>query len=74
MDKSYLPYFHNGKKFHTLPDGQCLYRHPKGNGVEIVAREVSSRAIKTPTKIPQRKKLKIFFKSTNNFGILLSYI
>ena len=36
MDKSYLPYLHNGKKFHTLPDGQCLYRYPKGDGVEIV--------------------------------------
>lgn len=36
MDKGYLPYLHNGKKFHTLPDGQCLYRYPKGDGVEIV--------------------------------------
>ena len=36
MDKSYLPYLHNGKRFHTLPDGQCLYRYPKGDGVEIV--------------------------------------
>lgn len=74
MKKGYLPYLHNGKRFHTLPDGQCLYRYPKGNGVEIVAREVSPRAIKTLARIPQRKKLKIFFKSTNNFSILLSYI
>ena len=36
MNKGYLPYLHNGKKFHTLPDGQCLYRYPKGDGVEIV--------------------------------------
>ena len=36
MKKGYLPYLHNGKKFHTLPDGQCLYRYPKGDGVEIV--------------------------------------
>ena len=36
MDKGYLPYLHNGKKFHTLPDGQCLYRYPKGDGVELV--------------------------------------
>lgn len=36
MNKSYLPYLHNGKKFHTLPDGQYLYRYPKGDGVEIV--------------------------------------
>ena len=36
MDKGYLPYLHNGKKFHTLPDGQCLYRYPKGDGFEIV--------------------------------------
>lgn len=36
MNKSYLPYLHNGKKFHTLPDGQYLYRYPKGDGVELV--------------------------------------
>ena len=36
MDKSSLPYLRNGKKFHTLPDRQCLYRYPKGRGVEIV--------------------------------------
>ena len=36
MDKGYLPYLHNGKKFHTLPDGQCLYRYPKGDGLELV--------------------------------------
>ena len=36
MDKGYLPYLHNGKKFQVLPDGQCLYRYPKGDGVEIV--------------------------------------
>lgn len=36
MDKGYLPYLHNGKKFHTLPDGQCLYLYPKGDGVELV--------------------------------------
>lgn len=36
MNKGYLPYLYNGKKFHTLPDGQCLYRYPKGDGVEIV--------------------------------------
>lgn len=36
MDKDHLPYLHNGKRFHTLPDGQCLYRYPKGDGVEIV--------------------------------------
>lgn len=36
MDKDYLPYLHNGKRFHALSDGQCLYRYPKGDGVEIV--------------------------------------
>lgn len=36
MDKGYLPYLHNGKKFQTLPNGQCVYRYPKGDGVEIV--------------------------------------
>lgn len=36
MNKDYLPYLYNGKKFHILPDGQCLYRYPKGDGVEIV--------------------------------------
>lgn len=36
MDKDYLPYLYNGKKFQTLPNGQCLYRYPKGDGVEIV--------------------------------------
>ena len=36
MNKGYLPYLHNGKKFHILPDGQCLYRYPKGDGVETV--------------------------------------
>ena len=36
MNKGYSPYLHNGKKFHTLPEGQCLYRYPKGDGVEIV--------------------------------------
>lgn len=36
MDKDYLPYLYNGKKFHMLPDGQCLYHYPKGDGVEIV--------------------------------------
>ena len=74
MDKGYLPYLHNGKKFHMLPDGQCVYSYPKGDGVKIVTRKVSRRAIKTLKKIPPRKKLKIFFKTTNNFGVLLSYI
>lgn len=36
MNKGYLQYLHNGKKFHILPDEQCLYRYPKGDGVEIV--------------------------------------
>lgn len=36
MDKDHLPYLHNGKKFHTLLGGQCLYRYPKDDGVEIV--------------------------------------
>lgn len=36
MDKGYLPCLRNGKKFQILPDGQCLYRYPKGDGVEIV--------------------------------------
>ena len=36
MDKGYLPYLHNEKKFQVLPDGQYLYRYPKGDGVEIV--------------------------------------
>ena len=36
MDKSYLPYLHNGKTFQTLPTGQYLYYYPKGDGVEIV--------------------------------------
>lgn len=36
MDKGYLPYLHNGKKFHTLPNGQCVYSYPKGDGVELV--------------------------------------
>ena len=36
MDMSYLPYLRNGKKFQILPDGQCLYRYPKGDSVEIV--------------------------------------
>lgn len=35
-NKDYLPYLHNSKRFHTLPNGQCLYRHPKEDGVEIV--------------------------------------
>ncbi len=36
MDKSFLPYLHNGKRFHTLPDGQCLYRYPKGDDLKIL--------------------------------------
>ena len=36
MNKGYLPYLHNGKKFQTLPNGQCLYRYPKGDGVKLV--------------------------------------
>ena len=36
MNKGHLPYLHNGKKFQVLSDKQCLYRYPKGNGVEIV--------------------------------------
>ncbi len=36
MDKDYLPYLYNGKKFFMLPDGQCLYCYPKGDSVEIV--------------------------------------
>lgn len=36
MDKGYLPYLHNEKKFQVLPNGQCLYRYPKGDGVKIV--------------------------------------
>ena len=36
MDKGYLPYVYNGKKFQVLPDGQCLYRYPKDDGVKIV--------------------------------------
>ena len=36
MDKGHLPYLHNGKKFHTLPNGQYLYRYPKGDGLELV--------------------------------------
>ena len=36
MNKGYLPYLYNGKKFQVLPDGQCLYRYPKGDGVKFV--------------------------------------
>lgn len=36
MDKDHLPYLNNGKTFDILPNGQCLYRYPKGDGVEIV--------------------------------------
>ena len=36
MNKGYLPYLLNGKKFQMLPDEKCLYRYPKGDGVEIV--------------------------------------
>lgn len=36
MHKGYLPYLHNGKKFQVLPNGQCLYRYPKGDGVKLV--------------------------------------
>lgn len=36
MDKDHLPYLNNGKKFDILPNGQCLYRYPKGDGVETV--------------------------------------
>ena len=36
MDKDYLPYLHNEKQFQVLPNGQYLYRYPKGDGVELV--------------------------------------
>lgn len=36
MDKGYLPYLYNANRFHTLPNGQCLYCYPKGASVEIV--------------------------------------
>ena len=47
MNKGYLPYLYNGKKFQVLPNGQCLYRYPKGDSVEVV-------------KIPKKLRRELF--------------
>lgn len=53
MDKGYLPYLHNGKTFQTLPSGECLYRYPKGDGVEIV--KVSKELRRTLFELDKRE-------------------
>ena len=53
MDKGYLPYLHNGKTFQKLPNGECLYRYPKGGGVEIV--KVSKELRRTLFELDKRE-------------------